>query len=99
MNGRYPQEIEVKLVTRGREEAGVLLETLLVERGRCEERLAASGRDDPLKTLTGLSAFDRAIARTREMMRRMDDLLRELQVAEASLDGAAAAGVERSTSP
>ncbi len=99
MNGQYPQEIEVKLVTRGREEAGVLLETLLVERGRCEERLAASGRDDPLKTLTGLSAFDRAIARTREMMQRMDDLLRELQVAEASLDGAAAAGVEHSTSP
>ncbi len=99
MNGQYPQEIEVKLVTRGREEAGVLLETLLVERGRCEERMAASGRHDPLKTLTGQSAFDRAIARTREMMRRMDYLLQDLQVAEASLEGAATAGLERTTSP
>lgn len=54
-----------------------LLDHLKQERDQAEERLAAQGRRDPVKVVTGRSAFDRACQETEELIRRMDELLSE----------------------
>jgi hypothetical protein len=66
------------LAAQTREQAGALLQRLLADRAGIEQRSAERGNLDPIKDLTGSSALDRAIARTREMIRHMDELLAEL---------------------
>ena len=58
-----------------RDEAARLLEELVRERAAAEARLAAGGREDPIKLVTGRSAFDRAIGSTQDVLARMDALL------------------------
>jgi hypothetical protein len=70
------------LAAHTREQAGALLERLLEDRAGIEQRIAERGKLDPIKDLTGSSALDRAIARTREMIRHMDELLAEMNEGE-----------------
>lgn len=56
-------------------EACRLLDSLRQERDRLDERLAAAGRKDPLKVVTGQTALDRVCTETEEMIRVMDELL------------------------
>ncbi len=63
---------ETKLM---RQQAGLMLERLLETRMFIERRIEQSGRDDPMKSVTGHSAFDHAISSTRQLIGRMDELL------------------------
>ena len=77
---------------RARDQADVLLQRLLRDRRQSEARFAEAGKHDPLKNLTGSSSLDRAIDATREMIRHMDDLLRELEAETSSVNGAGSNG-------
>ena len=61
-----------------RRQAGDLLARLIDDRESSEQRLAAAGKRDPIKTVTGVTALERAILATREMIADMDMLLAEL---------------------
>ena len=74
-----PHQVELKLVVRGRNEADRLLERLVRDRRLSEQRLAAAGKQDPLKRLTGTSSLDRAIESTRTLLRSVDELVEELR--------------------
>jgi len=58
-------------------EACRLLDSLRQERDRLDERLAAAGRKDPVKLVTGQTALDRVCTETEEMIRVMDEHLSE----------------------
>jgi len=58
-----------------RDEAVRLLDELVRERAAAEARQAAGGREDPIKMVSGRSAFDRAIRSTQDVLARMDALL------------------------
>ncbi|MFK7961842.1 MAG: hypothetical protein AB8G96_15105 [Phycisphaerales bacterium] len=58
-----------------REQARQLLEQLLRERAACESRLAAKGQRDPIKSVTGESAYDRAIKLTQDVLAQADAVL------------------------
>lgn len=58
-------------------EACRLLDSLRDARDRLDERLAAAGRKDPVKLVTGQTALDRVCTETEEMIRVMDELLSE----------------------
>jgi len=58
-----------------RAEAARLLEELVRERAAAEARLAAVGREDPIKQVTGRSAFDAAIRQTQDVLARVDAVL------------------------
>jgi len=73
-NTTHSIEIETKLM---REQAGLVLEHLLERQTFIERRIEQSGRDDPIKAVTGHSAFDSAITSARRLIGRMDDLLDE----------------------
>lgn len=62
-----------------RDQADRLLSDLLTARLGCEERLAESGRRDPIKFVTGRTALDNAILETRAMLSQMDQLLDEFR--------------------
>lgn len=62
-----------------RNQADRLLGDLLTARLGCEERLAESGRRDPMKFVTGRTALDNAILETRAMLSQMDQLLDEFR--------------------
>ena len=64
---------------RVHDEARALLSRLVVERDRSERRRAEAGRPDPMKFITGRSALDNAIERTREMVRCVEELLAQRQ--------------------
>ena len=70
-----------------RREAHELLNRLVANRDVTERRLQETGRRDPIRTVTGTTAIERAIASTRGMIADMDVLLAELDhgidVAEA----------------
>ncbi|MCP3905483.1 MAG: hypothetical protein GY715_17800 [Planctomycetes bacterium] len=76
---RNSAQEELRLAAQARGEADHVLSRLIDSRLATERRLRDTGRPDPLKVLTGSSALDRAIATTREIIRRMDDLLGELR--------------------
>lgn len=61
-----------------RRQADDLLCRLLATREQTERRLAETGHRDPIKAVTGQSAYDEAIRTTRDMIHRMDDLLGEM---------------------
>ncbi|MBT8485612.1 MAG: hypothetical protein HKO59_16265 [Phycisphaerales bacterium] len=66
---------------RVRDEADDLLHGLLRERARCEARTRELGRPDPLKSLTGTSSLDRAIASTGAMLEHLNEILAEMETA------------------
>lgn len=70
---RYVQTLEI------RGQASELLRRLIADQRRCEQRLAQGGGRDPLKSLTGQSAMDRAIDETRRLINDMDGMLSELR--------------------
>ncbi len=74
--------------TRLREQACDLLNRLMVDREQSERRFAEAGKRDAMKTVTGRTALDCAVASTREMIQNMDALLAELQGEVASTNAA-----------
>lgn len=53
------------------EEAIRVLQSLRIDREAVEAKLKESGREDPIRTVTGTSALDSAIERTEELIRRL----------------------------
>ncbi|MHC5114131.1 MAG: hypothetical protein ACYTGP_06855 [Planctomycetota bacterium] len=82
MTVRDRVQVEFRLAAQARGEADLVLSRLIENRLATEQRCADAGRPDPMKSLTGSSALDRAIATTRDIIHRMDDLLRELRTDE-----------------
>jgi hypothetical protein len=72
-----------------RRQADDLLQRLMADRETSEQRLAVSGKRDPLKTVTGSTAIERAIQDTRGMIAEMDLML-------AGIEGGAAADARES---
>lgn len=70
-----------------RDQAARLLDDLVQERAAAEARLSAVGREDPIKLITGRSAFDRAIRSTQDALARMDAVLLQGSDAAASPRG------------
>ena len=83
-----------------RRQANDLLQRLLADRDTSEQRLAISGKRDPLKTVTGSTAIERAIQDTRGMIAEMDLILAGINgdTAADALEPAAAP-VMRSPAP
>jgi hypothetical protein len=61
-----------------RRQAGDLLCRMLADRETLDRRLSESGKCDPIRSITGASALERAITDARAMIARMDLLLGEL---------------------
>lgn len=79
-----------------RQQAGHLLEQLIRSRDVSERRCIEEGLSDPMKTVTGRSAIEHAIASTREMIRNMDALIGDQPVtAAASVDLSVTLGAAR----
>lgn len=60
-----------------RQFASAVLQKLLDDRACCEDVLSQRGRVDPIRTVTGRSSIDQAIADTRAMIDGLDRLLAE----------------------
>jgi len=58
-----------------REEAARLLHHLEADRARLEDTLRETGRSDRLKSVTGRSSLDRAIASTHQVIQTVDTFL------------------------
>lgn len=71
---------------RLREHAVEVLRRLIDEREQFKRRLEESGKRDPMTVITGHSAVDAAIARTRSMISDMDSLLRQMNADLSALD-------------
>lgn len=68
-----------------RHEAEQLLERLETSSAKSKQRLAENGQRDPMRSVTGRSALESAIASARSMIERMDTLLAEFdEVQEAA---------------
>ncbi len=82
---------------RLRDQAANVLQRLIEEREQFKRRLEETGKRDPMTIITGRSAVDAAIARTRSMIVEMDKLLlqmnRDLEELEASRRAPAVAAV------
>jgi len=52
-----------------------MLDRLQETRAQSERRLAETGKADPIKSVTGQSSLDSAIASTKGMIREMDAML------------------------
>jgi hypothetical protein len=74
---------------RMRQQAHALLARLLSDREQSEQRQAETGRRDPLKFVTGRSALDNAIATTRELIVRLDELQATMNGQASSIEVAA----------
>lgn len=75
---RLSRKSDVESAVETRAQAGRLLDRLLHERRRSEQRFAEQGRPDTFKNVTGVSSLDRAIAATRDMIRSAETLIAEL---------------------
>ena len=58
-----------------RRQTADLLKRLIADREQSERRLAEAGKRDPMKFITGRTAFDSAILSAQEMMANMNNLL------------------------
>jgi hypothetical protein len=87
MHTHYDQRT-LSNAARLREHANDVLRQLIQEREHFRRRLEETGKRDPMTVITGRSAVDAAIARTRSMIAEMDKLLvqmnRELDDFESS---------------
>lgn len=66
-------------VRRERERAEALLRQLADAKAESERNLASSNERDPMKSATGRSAFDNAIASTRKLIETLDRTCAEAQ--------------------
>jgi len=64
--------------TRLREHAVEVLQRLIDERDQFKRRLEETGKRDPMTIITGRSAVEAAIVRTRAMIGEMDALLGQM---------------------
>lgn len=62
-----------------RQRAADLLKNLQQAQGECEKHLEADKRQDVMKTLTGCSSIESAIANTKRMIEMMDRVLVEAE--------------------
>jgi hypothetical protein len=76
-NSKAPR-VDVDQTRSMRRQVGDLLQRLLADREVLEQKIAETGRRDPMKSITGRTALDTAIQATREMLNRMDALLEEM---------------------
>ena len=71
-----------------RDHAADVLRRLIKEREHFKRRMEESGKRDPMTVVTGKSAVEAAIQRTRDMIAEMDELLlrmnRDLEQLESS---------------
>lgn len=88
--GSSPSPTQEFATLEAREQARQLLEQLLHERAACESRLAARGERDPIKAVTGESAYDRAIKLTQDVLAQADAVLAGAGEASATRSSAVA---------
>lgn len=63
------------LVRELRCQAARLLQRLMTDRELSERRHAEAGRRDPMKSITGRTSFDAAIASAKEMIHQLDEAM------------------------
>lgn len=63
-----------------RDHAAAVLESLLAAKAECELELAKGRRTDAIKSVTGKSSLDRAIASTRKMIETLDRTVSQLSI-------------------
>ena len=63
----------MSLTAELRAQAVRLLQRLMADRELSERRSSETGRRDPMKAITGRTAFDTAIAATQDIIRQIDD--------------------------
>jgi hypothetical protein len=69
-----PQDA-VRCAVEMRREAELMMVRLLCDRQRSEQHDAELGRPDPMKDLTGCSAFDRAVTAIEAMIEQLDAII------------------------
>ena len=67
-----------------RRQAQELLDRLMADRDSSERRLAEAGKRDPMRAVTGQTAFDGAIASAKDMLTHIDTLLADMGYVERS---------------
>lgn len=80
-----------------RQNAEKLLASLLRAQAECDQQLQKEQRSDAMKSVTGASSLDRAIASTRRMIEQLDRSLE--QMAKEQAVDADAAGSDSPTEP
>src|SRR5688572_6000019 len=60
-----------------RRETSEVLQRLLASREQSDRRLAEAGKRDPMKFVTGQTSLENAISIAREMITRLDDLIKD----------------------
>ena len=77
MNNRTPAQSQspVQATSDLKNQASDLLNQLLDHREQSEARYAEVGGIDPMKSVTGRSAIDRAIETTRNVIHELDNML------------------------
>lgn len=78
VRNNQPDSLSLEQAAQLRDEMGGLLSRLLADREMSEKRQAEAGKRDPLKSITGRTAFDNAIASTRDMLTQMESLVSQL---------------------
>lgn len=73
-----PRRPGLKETLQMRLQAKDLLDRLMADRESSERRLAESGKRDPMRAVTGQTAFDGAIASAKQMLAHIDTVLAEL---------------------
>jgi hypothetical protein len=66
--------------------AGAVLQQLLDDRDCCEAALSERGRVDAIKSITGQSSIDQAVARTRAIIDGLDRMLGDTEPADTEPD-------------
>lgn len=85
----HSQRLSFDEALRMRRQAGDLLDRLVVDRDLSEQRQSEQGKRDPIKSITGRSAMDNAIAATRDLVNRLDSLLAEMSDGSPQVEVAA----------
>ncbi len=78
---------QVALALDTREQADRLLQRLSVDSTLSRERMAAAGKRDALRRITGTSAMDRAIGSLNDMITDLDELIADLEARVAAHEG------------
>lgn len=71
----FPTTDTIADLAQTRDEAARLLEDLIAARAASESRLAGRGAKDPMRSVTGRSAYDDAIRATQEVLARAEAAL------------------------
>ena len=76
-----PHRLNVNDTLLMKRQAEELLERLQADRDCIEQRLVETGKRDPIRTVTGQTALDSAIASARQMISHLDQILAEAATA------------------